>query len=117
VKNLSKNQDIEIDELISSLEEHKDNVNTAILNANIAINNYNAVLSVARNMASEVSSSIEEYTSNKSDNWQQSDKGQSYETWLTEWQSIILEDIEEITEPALDHAQELENLPRKPDSF
>ena len=66
----------------------------------------------------EIVSEMEHYASDRSDRWQNSERGQSHEAWKQEWEVLdvtVLDAIDEIDEPAMAHANELESLRSQPE--
>jgi hypothetical protein len=64
-------------------------------------------------------SELEHYASDRSDRWQNSERGQSHETWKQEWEALdvpSLDAIDEIDEPEMALANELISLRSQPRS-
>lgn len=83
------------------------------LNGEIAA--FNKVLDEARDFATGVETTMQSIFDDKSETWQQSDKGQEFEAFLGDWSNFSLEDLpeEEVNDIEIDlsHADDLENLP------
>src|SRR2546423_1733543 len=72
---------------------------------------YNTVLEEAREFAADVRSDIEEYISKRSEKWQESETGQSYASWLSEWENLELDDLDV---PDMPHSAVLEGAQEEP---
>lgn len=83
------------------------------LNGEIAA--FNKVLDEVRDFATSIETTMQSIFDDKSETWQQSDKGQEFEAFLGEWSNFSLEDLpeEEVNDIEIDlsHADDLENLP------
>lgn len=114
---------------VADLNELKDKVNAAVetynekvteLKAAVqeAVDEYNGALAEARGFVEDVASQAQSEYDDKSERWQESEKGMSVAEWISEWESAELEDIE-LTFPddlALDdieHPDVIENLPEE----
>jgi hypothetical protein len=69
---------------------------------------YNEVLEQARAFAQEVAEDRRADWDLKSERWQEGDKGQAADAWISEWENF---DSEEAAEPDMDGAADLDNLP------
>lgn len=84
---------------------------------NPAIDAYNAALSDAEQFKDEIAGEMDSYMDDRSDNWRNGDAGQTYDSWKSEWEGFDateLGSIEEIEEPEMDHADNLEQLQHEP---
>jgi uncharacterized protein YukE len=91
--------------------------NIAIREANEALEAYNETVEEANRFAADVGAEIAEYTADKSEKWQEGDKGQAYQEWQTEWESFYAETVDpfdELTEPDDAASDVLENAPSEP---
>lgn len=66
-----------------------------------AVTAYNQVLSDIEDLRSEIVEAIEEYTSERSDKWQESDAASQYEEWASAWQDLCLDAIDDPEEISL----------------
>lgn len=62
-----------------------------------AIEAYNAVLAEAREHCQEIAETAQSEWDEKSERWQESDKGVEAQAWITEWADADLEEVEEPT--------------------
>jgi uncharacterized coiled-coil DUF342 family protein len=76
-----------------------------------AVSSYNEAIAQASEFKEEVYSEAQE--------WQESDKGQSYQEWIDEWEAdldeIEVEQPDELEVPDMEASDSLENLPDEPD--
>jgi len=99
------------------IESAQDEVNRKIETLNNAIKIYNGSLDKADKFADEIVGEIEGYIANKSEGWQE-ENGDKYESWETEWSSINLQPVDDVSLVGmedLDHATELSGLPQNPE--
>jgi hypothetical protein len=126
MKRLSKDRKQQRADLVTRLNDAAEAVRAALVavNAEIAgklnsaIENYNLILSVAEAFRDEIVSELEHYASDRSDRWQNSERGQSHEAWKQEWEVLDvtgLDAIDEINEPEMAHPNELESLRSRPE--
>jgi hypothetical protein len=126
MKRLSKDRKQQRADLVTRLNDAAEAVRAALVavNAEIAgklnsaIENYNLILSVAETFRDEIVNELEHYASDRSDRWQNSERGQSHEAWKQEWEVLdvtVLDAIDEIDEPEMAHANELESLRSQPE--
>jgi hypothetical protein len=83
-----------------------------------ATNKYNEALDEARTFAEEIAGDIESHYDDKSERWQEGERGQAVQEMLGEWQGFEAEDVEvhrpEEYEPGGEHAADaLESLPEE----
>lgn len=55
---------------------------------------YNTVVQEANEWRENIASEIEEFIQEKSDKWQEGDKGQAYVEWHTQYDAIELQDVD-----------------------
>ena len=83
---------------------------------NQAVARYNEVQADAQEFISNITARLEEEVNDKSEKWQESDRGQAASTFLDEW-NIELDPMADLELPPVDDpfvdtgADELENLP------
>lgn len=85
---------------------------------NDAIAAFNKIAEDAEGFVSDIVSSMDDYASEKSDKWQESDTGQAFEEWKSAWEGIACEafddvSIEEVEMPDTDMIDDLENAPEE----
>jgi hypothetical protein len=86
---------------------------------NPAIETYNAVVSDIESFRDEIVGEMDTYIGERSEKWTESDAGQNYESWKSDWESYdttALDTIDEIESPETEHGNELEQLNPEPDS-
>jgi hypothetical protein len=121
MKRLSKDQKQQRADLVTRLNDAAEAVRVALaaVNADIAgkldpaIENYNLAVSVVEAFRDKIINELEHYASDRSDRWQHSERGQSHEAWKQEWEGLditALDAFDEIDEPEMAHASELESL-------
>lgn len=84
---------------------------------NPAIDRYNELVVEATAFRDDVVAAIDEYIGERSDKWLESDKGQAYASWKSEWESFDtseLETVEALQSPDTEHGQNLDGLPPEP---
>ena len=118
-------------QLVSDLREAWENVTNALDTFNKAveelrgpvteaIEKYNNVVAGARSWAEDIANAAQDEWDGKSEGWQESDKGEGAAQFISEYESISLDDIEitwndDATMDKPDHADDLEGLPTEPD--
>lgn len=85
---LTKAQATEQATLVEQLEQ-------AAATAADSITAYNEALSNAREFCSDIAETAQEAWNDKSEKWQESDKGQEVQGWIETWQEANLDDVEE----------------------
>lgn len=75
------------------------------LNEKIA--DLNALVEEANSLREEIESDAQSYYDEKSEKWQEGDRGSAYNDWISSWQN----EIEEIEEVSLDTVARVEDVP------
>jgi hypothetical protein len=78
-----------------------------------ALEKYNALVADAESLRDDVLSSIQDFCGDKSEKWQESEKGQNYAQWAGLWE----DQFDQVDELDLDHHDRLCNLPEDIDSL
>ena len=95
-----------------------ENLTPHMAKVNDAIDAYNEILSEAKGFAEDISRQQEEYYDERSDAWQDGDKGQEYQSWQEEWANWQPDDVPHIAleaDPDIEeHGEELTQLPKMP---
>jgi len=104
------------DELGRKVEDVNDALQTAIDAITDAVAAYNEVLEEARGFVADIVSQAEEDFSDKSERWQEGERGEAARSWIDEWETTLLNDIDvpdidRIEIDAEDHAGALKTLP------
>jgi hypothetical protein len=102
--------------LDAKIEDVNDALQTAVDALEGAITDYNSALDDARNFVVDIVSQAEEDFSDKSERWQEGERGEIVRAWIDEWDNAQLDDIdapeiERIAIDADDHADILDQLP------
>lgn len=123
MKKISKADAAKLEEIVADLNSKKTEIETAVEEANSkigaaneAIASYNESVAEAEALRDEVVAAIEEYTSERSEKWQEGDAAASYQEWSGEWENVDfseLDPIEEIEAPDASIGEELEALPQE----
>lgn len=106
------------EDLDQKVEDVNDALQTAIDALNDALAGYNEKLEEARSVVADIVSAAEEDFSDKSERWQEGERGEAVRAWIDEIEQVMLDDIEApemepIVLDAEDHADLLEQLPRE----
>ncbi len=103
MKKLDKAQSKQKDDLFQRLEKEGQKLENAL-------NDYNCVIAEINSFMSDMREKMEEYQSEKSEKWQEGDKGEAYSNWISSWENELEEaDIDLSTN--LDTFQELTEEP------
>ena len=127
MKRLNKAQLKIRSELTDALRTAQTKVGQAILEVNSvidgqlndAIAEYNGALSELESFRDEIVSEMETYINERSDKWRDSDAASNYDSWKQDWDGVLLDEIEQIDnieEPDLSHADEFEGLAEEVES-
>ena len=105
MKKLSKEQIATRDKIVQELSDAKAALGDAINQFNDTlrdawekvqeqIEKYNAVIDDAKAWAEDIASEIQSFIEDKSEAWQQGDRGQAYEEWRSSFETVELEEVE-----------------------
>ncbi len=124
---LTKDESSQRGDLVAKLEEAESEIDEAIKAANEAIDAlliplnekitaYNEVLTETKDYIETVTSRWQEEFEEKSEKWQEGEKGVAASAMITAWTDLDFEELEEleispIEEADLGHAEELANTP------
>lgn len=104
-------------EVEAHIDHYNEEVNNILADVNEAIGKYNAVVAEAKQFVEDVHSQAEQDFGERSEKWQEGEKGQQVQEWITSWESLAsdLDDLEERELEELDsdepeHAQMLEDI-------
>ena len=105
--------------LESAIEEFNTTLDQEWQKVQEAVDAHNAKVTEANEFSDEVSSEINDYIGDKSDNWQEGDRGQVYASWQESWEAELEEiDLEKPTEidvPDENVADTFGDLPNEPE--
>lgn len=126
---LNKDEKARRDQLVKDLQEHvsklEDAVNvyndeTAKLRAPVetALAAYNEIAEQARGFAEDIANQADSDISDKSEKWQEGERGQAATEWKDAWEGIDISEVEvewpeDLTIEAPSHADDLEQLPEE----
>jgi hypothetical protein len=115
MKSISKQQTKVMAGLIEDLRARQSAVHEAFLALDEACSNYNLAADEMNNLLREIHDDMESYYNDRSEKWQESEKGEAYLSWMNEWDRAV-EEVE-AEEPAVNESDvdELDGLPEEPD--
>ncbi len=124
---LTKKEMVTRDQIVAALREKGGGLEEAISTFNTAfeeawgavdaaLTEYNDALAEAKEFTDEIHGDRQNEYDEKSEKWQEGERGEIASSWLGEWEGIDLSEIEiekpdEIDVPDLSHADDLEGLP------
>jgi hypothetical protein len=113
-------------EISSTLQNRAKDLETAIIEFNKSVEtswrevehalaDYNSEVEEAEKFREDIYTEQQEYFEEKSENWQQGERGEEYSSWMESWRDAQFSTIEidepvELEIPDMDHAQELDSL-------
>lgn len=109
----------QLKELGEALKEKREAANAALGELRTAVEEYNDRLDAAKTFVDELAEAAQEAYDEKSEKWQEGEKGDAASSWIDELQNAeIPEELDlvvpdDIDEPELDHAETLEGLPEE----
>lgn len=124
MKHLSKEQNIQRDEIVIQLRKIEEEMTNALNKAvaeieglNAIIAQYNEKLGEAETWREEITSDMQSYIDERSDKWQEGEAGSEYSEWLDTFVELSFDAVEEVIIPDLPEfvlAQQIEDLPDQP---
>ena len=97
-------------------------VTAAVDGMNTAIDAYNEVVDEATALRDDIVAAQEEYIGERSEKWQEGEKGEAYVAWKDEWESLDFTAVEKvdvddaiIDVDDLDHEETLNDAPETPE--
>jgi len=125
MKNLSKEQQQEIDNLAAELDTlseeidtEQDNARESIGKLNEKIQRYNNVVKNASDFRDGVVQTMKDYWASKEEDWQEGDEGEAYQGWIDAMEDLELNKLELVELSDLDergHSAALSDLPPSPE--
>jgi len=122
---LTKQDIAQRDQIVRMLESAKTKVEdawpaleAAVTAFNEIIVAYNEVVATATGFGEDIAREMDEYYSGKSDKWRDSEAGEAYAEWKTEWENLNLIDADTVEMPDAfepDHVDVLTALPTQPE--
>lgn len=109
-----------LNEAFDSLQEEVEAFNNIMLErwtkVSVAIDVYNAAISDANEWQSVVASEIQDFIGDKSEKWQEGEKGQAYASWKEQYEEELeTVELEKPDEVVFDNDNPSELLDQKPD--
>lgn len=108
------------DALNAALDAYNERVAAAFAELKTAADAYNETCSSVRDFAEAVATRLRDDFDAKSERWQQSEKGQTVEAFVSAWEDFAAEDFEpeeplEVEGPDEELAEQLNKLPEEAD--
>lgn len=116
MKSLSKAQMVERAQLMDRLREIAAEIEEKISEVNSIISNYNEVVAEVEEFRDGLVGEMQDYYDERSEKWQDGEKGSAYSDWKNEWEQLDTSQADEVEAPDLSLADNLENLPDEADS-
>lgn len=110
MKKLDKTQQTKKDDIAKRLREKAAEATQAQVILAEKVTEYNKVVKEAEEYRGEIVQAMEEYAADRSENWPESESGQTFEEWKGQWE----EEFSEVDEPEtieFDHADKLDDMP------
>jgi chromosome segregation ATPase len=130
MKKLTKTELEQRDALVAKLRVARESLDTAVNEFNAKLDDmrneltphadaYNELLEEARGFMEDIARERQEAFDERSESWQESDKGVEAAAWISEWENAGLDELDidypvDIDIQAEDAAQTLEDLPAAP---
>lgn len=108
----------ELNEINGVIEAKQEEVNDKIGELNESIQRYNNVLKNADDFATKIVKSMEDYMSDRGEEWLESSASNTYHEWKNSWEEIDLQPLSLVEYMAVDdceHVQALDDLPLNPE--
>mgnify|MGYP001564747016 CR=1 FL=1 len=107
------------EDLDVAIAEYNATVETAFAYAQTTADVYNGLIEEAKEWADSIAGQIGEYIQERSERWQEGERGQAYANWLTEYEEVSFDTADIETPDPLewdgdDAASALEGLPEDP---
>jgi hypothetical protein len=115
MKRLSKEQLAARDELVKRLRDAAEKIEDEIDNVNAIIEQYNHVLTDVETFRDEVVGEMETYYDERSEKWQETDAGSSYQDWKSQFEALDIDQLEQLELDDLRLADDLEDFPEEPE--
>jgi hypothetical protein len=116
MKRLSKDQLATRNELVKRLRDAAGAIETAIDTTNGVIDEYNAILADVESFRDEVVGEMETYYDERSEKWQETDAGSSYQDWKSQFEALDVDQLEQLELDDLKLADDLEEFPDEPEA-
>jgi hypothetical protein len=106
---------VRIEEAVNSYNLNVDHLRTPV---ELAVTKYNELVSKARELCSSVANQAELDIGDKDEDWLDTDRGQSVQSWQESWDSIELDDVDyqwpdELEIDIPDYPDDLKDLPEE----
>lgn len=100
MKSVDKQDQEKMEAIASALSDQHDaiavkvgEINDLISDLNGMVGAYNQHITEANELASEIATQIENYMDEKSDKWREGEAAERYESWLSDWQNVEVDDV------------------------
>lgn len=126
---LTREQSANLTKLVEDLQTAKAKISEAVDKYNesvselrapveVVVTEYNEILGEVRTLCNTVANKAQDAVDEKSESWQDSDRGQSAIEWQLAWEGIELDDVDyqwpdELTIESPQHDQDLQDLPEE----
>jgi DNA anti-recombination protein RmuC len=106
--------------LVNAVDAFNEAMGKAAESVKTALDDYNAVVRKAGEFRDEVVSEMEQHYEDRSDKWQEGERGTAYGDWKSNWEEMAIEDLEvelpdDVDQPDLELADEFEGLADSPE--
>ena len=100
----------------AAISAYNDMLDTAWAAVAKSIDDYNEILFDARDFCETASADWRGEWEDKSEKWQEGERGQAAAEWIDTWEGVSLDDIDadrpdDVEAPEMEHAEELGGLP------
>jgi predicted nuclease with TOPRIM domain len=109
-----------LNDAAEQVKEKVEAANAALAELRTAVEEYDAKLESAKEFVDAIATEAQDAYDEKSEKWQEGEKGDAVSSWIDELQSADIPDALEITipedigEPTMDHADTLDGLSEEP---
>ena len=124
MKKLSAEDNNELENYITELNDHASKIETRmheanekIVDLNDEIQAYNNILTNVKAFQAKITDKMDEYVDNKDEEWGETEEGSEYEEWRENWKSFDphpLDLIDDINVDEAHHPNELDELGDSP---
>ena len=115
MKSLNKAQEKARADIVETLRVITAEIEQQVSEVNELIAKYNDELGNVEELRDEIVGEMEAYYEDRSEKWQEGEKGQNYSAWKDQWEVLDITPLDDIDAPDLDLPDELENLPSEPE--
>jgi DNA repair exonuclease SbcCD ATPase subunit len=80
--------------LEDAITKYNETIEAAKEAVETAVTDFNEKLGAARDFCEQIVSDMDNYESERSEKWQESDAASAFQDWKSEWESVELEDLD-----------------------